>query len=335
MIPRIFCSISLMVTVAIADGQRSPSPHQTDRYTTYRSGAAIEELNPLAVSTQLNFPPHLKTVQAAIDYALQRSGYSVDWHHSRDAEQIFSQLKLPEVHRQLNLMTVHEVVQTLAGEAWQVSQDVVHRLLSIELREPHLLSLTSRENRPTSVYQDSEFKSESLSGADVESEPLSVSATPMIGSLDEIVTVHRSSITVKELIELLLPEGWSVHYEVSEQVLSQSLTSHAESSRRHALLALFKEINLKALFYPRDAVVLVVEKDGSSYQRNLLSKQMRGSASGSAQPGHTMSPKQMRAQESDRVQQSQAAPLRLPLEELVKEAKTLRALMDEMDADMK
>ena len=316
MIVRIFCSISLIITVAVADGQHSSPPYQTDRYTTYQSGAAIEELKPLAVPTQLNFPSHVKTVHAAIDYALRRSGYSVDWQHSRDAAQIFSQLKLPEVHRQLNLMTVREVVQTLAGEAWQVSEDTVHRLLSIGLREPQRLRLASADHRSTSVYQDSELESENLFSAEAENKPLSDSAMPMIGSLDEIVTVHRSSITVRELIELLLPAGWSVHYEVSEQVLSQSLTSHAESSRRHALLALFKEINLKALFYPRDAVVLVVEKDGSSYHHGLLSKHMRGKASANTQP-------------------SPAAPLSLPLEELVEEAKTLRALMQEMDTDVK
>ena len=88
-----------------------------------------------------------------------------------------------------------------------------------------------------------------------------IKAKESVGSLDEAVIVHYSSISVKELIEILIPEGWVVHYEVSAEILRQKLVSHAESSRRSALLSLFKELNLKALFYPGQAVVLVAEKE--------------------------------------------------------------------------
>ena len=93
-----------------------------------------------------------------------------------------------------------------------------------------------------------------------------------MGSLDEAVIVHYSSISVKELIEILIPEGWVVHYEVSEAVLNQKLVSHAESSRRNALSSLFKELKLKALFYPGQAVVLVAEKEPRSYDYRHSSK---------------------------------------------------------------
>lgn len=328
----------LVVGASIAGDPQSATQHRTDRYTVYQTGATIEELNPLAVFTQIHFPSQIKTVQAAIDYALERSGYRVDWQHSRTAKQILSELKLPAVHRRLHLMTVRDVVETLAGKVWQVSEDTVHRLLNIELREPQQIRQSVPEvwqtsSNPPSMSRLDEAQQPARNDwhapagnySEVHSEPfahrenqhtLAVGRSATVGSLDEIVTVHRSSITVKELIELLLPAGWTVHYEVSDMVLNQNLTSHAESSRRHALLALFKEINLKALFYPRDAVVLVIEKDYPSYQRDLAWERMRSQA--------LHSPKQ-----------SQATTSALPVQELVEDAKAIKDLMNEMEADLK
>ena len=48
-----------------------------------------------------------------------------------------------------------------------------------------------------------------------------IKAKEGVGSLDEPVIVHYSSISVKALIEILIPEGWVVHYEVSDAILKQ------------------------------------------------------------------------------------------------------------------
>ena len=106
---------------------------QVDRYTGYKTNATIEESNPLLVITQINFPSNIKTVYEAIDHALQRSGYRVDWQQSAEAYDIFSELEIPRVHKKLNLMTLKDAVATLAGEAWQLLVDSVNRKLVIQL----------------------------------------------------------------------------------------------------------------------------------------------------------------------------------------------------------
>ena len=435
---------------------------QVDRYTGYKTNATIEESNPLLVITQINFPSNIKTVHEAIDHALQRSGYRMDWRQSAEAYDIFSELEIPRVHKKLNLMTLKDAVATLAGEAWQLLVDSVNRKLVIQLHnyvpwhtasksngnEPIKLSSQSsvplmtqtRTNRDTidsfipmqtkrhnfrHEYSGSPSE-QSASGANIADNDVSLnsvapnkltanpvhfasdaniadndvslnsvapdeqaansvhfassanvadsdvslnsvapnepaanpvrlasdanvadsdafvnSVTPNelaanrvhslkaemstldsadlydemsnihrvqytpgyvesshtqlselseqapykgrvaarglwsvqpvikakegVGSLDEAVIVHYSSISVKELIEILIPEGWAVHYEVSDAILKQKLVSHAESSRRNALFSLFKELNLKALFYPGQAVVLVAEKEPKAF----------------------------------------------------------------------
>ena len=106
---------------------------QVDRYTGYKTNATLEEVNPLLVLTQINFPSAIKTVREAIDHALQRSGYRVDWQQSAEAYNVFSALDIPVVHRKLNLMTLKNAIATLAGEAWQLLVDSVNRKLVIRL----------------------------------------------------------------------------------------------------------------------------------------------------------------------------------------------------------
>ena len=107
---------------------------KVDRYTSYQAHATIEEINPLLVVTQINFPSDIKTVSDAIEHSLQRSGYQIDWQQSAEAYDIFSVLEMPIVHRKLNLMTLKDAIATLAGEAWQLLVDSVNRKLVIQLR---------------------------------------------------------------------------------------------------------------------------------------------------------------------------------------------------------
>ncbi len=128
------CTITTVAAEANSIGHSSHDRRlQVDRYTGYKTNAALEEVNPLLVLTQINFPSAIKTVQEAIDHALQRSGYRVDWRQSFEAYNIFSGLDIPVVHRKLNLMTLKDAIATLAGEAWQLLVDSVNRKLIIQL----------------------------------------------------------------------------------------------------------------------------------------------------------------------------------------------------------
>ena len=447
-------NISIVTSVAAEANSLGQSSHdrrlQVDRYTGYKTNAALEEVNPLLVLTQINFPSAVKTVQEAIDHALQRSGYRVDWQQSSEAYNIFSRLDIPAVHKKLNLMTLKDAIATLTGEAWQLIVDSVNRKLIIQLHadmpwqvadgfddsgthrlypeesispapqaqanrypfdNPTSLQTELNHYRPDNsvsaqtelnhhpsdnfvfapleqkhfqheypvlpgeqllsdtnmAYDDvsentvihdgsaadvvysGEAKTETLisDNADLYDETSDrsrnqygeenirpyhliktsyvdnanlpdnipnihrVQYTPQhsespyaglsrqdkqipteiddiapdlwsvqpvikakegVGSLDEAVIVHYSSISVKNLIEVLIPEGWVVHYEVPDAILKQKLVSHAESSRRNALSSLFKELNLRALFYPGQAVVVVAEKEPKSYDYGHFAK---------------------------------------------------------------
>ena len=388
---------------------------QVDRYTGYKTDATLEEVNPLLVLTQINFPSAIKTVQQAIDHALQRSGYRMDWQQSSEAYDIFSGLDMPLVHRKLNLMTLKDAIATLAGEAWQLLIDSVNRKLLIQQYSDVSWQTTKHPNGSNTfkVYPEKSISSVEQMGANrylandfmpaqaeqnrlqhgylnlpekqslldkniiddnirasavIDDEPVAdpaylektktptlydvdlhdetqdrprnqntrgnikphheatisyvddakssdritnirrvqyapeysnlphtelneqtptkehditsdlwsvrpvIKAKEGVGSLDEAVIVHYSSISVKDLIEILIPKGWVVHYEVSDATLKQKLVSHAESSRRDALSSLFKELNLKALFYPGQAVVVVAEKTPKSYNYSHPSK---------------------------------------------------------------
>jgi len=564
------CCAAAASQIHFNDQQSGDRQLQVDRYTGYKTSATMEEVNPLLVITQINFPSQVKTVHDAIEHALYRSGYRVDWQQSTQASDIFSELEIPIVHRKLNLMTLKDALSTLVGSAWRIYIDSVNRKLIIQLHDDvpwqiamhskmqdaypapqrasvalaqpaqsdnDVLAATATPNprpegkgvplkqsthngsrvypnasvalaqpapsdndgltttatpgalpeskgvpltQPTHnesrVYpnasvalaqpaqadsdvltatatpgelpeskgaplkqpthnksraypnaslalaqpappdndglaatampgalpesKDSSLKQPTHNGSRiypnasvalaqlappdndvltatttpgalpeskgvplkqpthngsriypnasvVPAEPYELSWQPTasvdfvdrkipswnidssdavphvglvqymptpqyvqsdeskastinqppadkndannnhnnlwsveplikakegIGSLDEAVIVHYSSISVKELIEILIPDGWAVHYEVSDAILKQKMVSHAESSRRSALLSLFKELNLKALFYPGQAVVLVAEKEPRSLSSSNFSQ---------------------------------------------------------------
>ena len=410
---------------------------QVDRYTAYKANATVEEINPLLVITQINFPSEAKTVYDAIEHALQRSGYRVDWRQSAEAYDIFSELEMPAVHRKLNLMTLKDAITTLAGDAWQILVDSVNRKLVIRLldsvtwqiadnshigepltlqrgtsvplgqdaqindetvkftepvrtsapsfeyenpslsmrqatsetqvvyrdvlaepshhaalpNQPSIDSAVFSEDRiPTNNNADSDngmsnirhvqyipghvnphdtkraetdkhISDEAHTDKNLWSVQSAITAKEGVGSLDEAVIVHYDSISVKELIEILIPEGWVVHYEISDAILKQKLVSHAESSRRSALLSLFKELNLKALFYPGQAVVLVAEKEPRAQSFSY----------DNSPPFKTLENRDLDTLAEDISKTPDASQSQLEVDTILHSAKMIKNLMDEME----
>ena len=610
------CYTSVFAAQTYLNSQMPPERRvQVDRYTGYKTNATLEEVNPLLVMTQINFPSRIQTVHDAIEHALHHSGYRVDWQQSAEAHDVFSELKMPLVHRKLNLMTLKDAITTLSGAPWQILIDSVNRKLIIRLdgdvawqiasssktedslnvprwasaslnesatmdhrtissnlsiqaksgdggvmiqqiadqmmpqdggvmtqqiadqmmpqdggvmiqqitdqmmpqdggvmtqqiadqmmpqdggvmtqqiadqmmpqdggvmtqqiadqmmpqdggvmtqqiadqmmpqdggvmtqqitdqmmpqdggvmtqqiadqmmpqdggvmtqqiadqmmpqdggvmtqqiadqmmpqdggvmtqqivqetniayrdmvsvpvessdmpsEQPsitwvdfagggtprhddidlhrkipniHRVQYIPERDAPRYIQPDSTKLSESDSRVMYKNhtdnqlwsvQPL-IKAKEGIGSLDEAVIVHYSSISVRELIEILIPEGWVVHYEVSDAILKQKLVSHAESSRRSALSSLFKELNLKALFYPGQAVVLVAEKTSSSnsrYTPRSKSIDKSGYDRASEPLSDTPSPAVSRPQ----------------LDNILKDAQTIKNLMDNLELNTK
>ena len=87
----------------------------------------------LATTLTIRFPERIRTLGEAVRYLLQRSGYRLAKVQSigPDTVTLFA-LPLPAVHRNLGPMTLRDALETLAGPAFNLVQDPVHRLVTFE-----------------------------------------------------------------------------------------------------------------------------------------------------------------------------------------------------------
>lgn len=106
---------------------------QVGRYSLYAATPTKAQRDLLAVTTTVRFPEGIQTVGEAVRYLLERSGYRLAQTESivPDAMVLFA-LPLPAVHQQLGPMTLRDALETLAGPAFNLVQDPVHRLITYE-----------------------------------------------------------------------------------------------------------------------------------------------------------------------------------------------------------
>jgi type IV pili sensor histidine kinase/response regulator len=108
---------------------------QVGRYSTVPAEPLPEQIHLLDAMVTLNFPKsHVKTVGDAIDHLLRQSGYQIaDAYASDPAVEILMSRPLPEVQRQLGPCPLRDALSTLAGPAYQLVVDPLHRLVSFEV----------------------------------------------------------------------------------------------------------------------------------------------------------------------------------------------------------
>jgi len=85
----------------------------------------------LEATVTIQLPARIQTIGEAVRYILQRSGYRLAAAESTgpDTLALFA-LPLPAVHRHLGPMTLRAALETLAGPAFHLVQDPVHRLIT-------------------------------------------------------------------------------------------------------------------------------------------------------------------------------------------------------------
>ncbi len=106
---------------------------QVDRYSMYSATPTAAQKDLLAATVTLRFPDRIQTVGESIRYLLQRSGYRVAAPDiAEDETRVLFALPLPAVHRSLGPMSLRDALLTLAGPAFQLVQDPVHRLITFE-----------------------------------------------------------------------------------------------------------------------------------------------------------------------------------------------------------
>jgi len=106
---------------------------QVGRYSVIAAVPTKAQVDLLATALTIRFPERIQTLGEAVRYLLQRSGYRLAKVESigPDTVMLFA-LPLPAVHRSLGPMTLKDALETLAGPAFNLVQDPVHRLVTFE-----------------------------------------------------------------------------------------------------------------------------------------------------------------------------------------------------------
>ena len=118
---------------AVASVNLQANDLQVGRYSLISATPTEAQAALLAATITVRFPERIQTVGEAVPYLLQRSGYRLATTESigPDTAALFA-LPLPAVHRNLGPMTLRDALEILAGSAFHLVQDPVHRLITFE-----------------------------------------------------------------------------------------------------------------------------------------------------------------------------------------------------------
>lgn len=106
---------------------------QTGRYSMLSAVPTQAQADLLATTVTVQLPTRIQTIGEAVRYLLQRSGYRLAAVESTEPDTLaLFALSLPAVHRHLGPMTLRDALETLAGPAFHLVQDPVHRLIAFE-----------------------------------------------------------------------------------------------------------------------------------------------------------------------------------------------------------
>lgn len=106
---------------------------RTDRYTLTRIEATSDQQRPLMAITTLSFGREVLTVGDAIKETLLGSGFQ--WQSPDNQDQLLNSLPLPAVVREMGPIRLADALQTIAGEAWQLRTDNLHRVVWFEMND--------------------------------------------------------------------------------------------------------------------------------------------------------------------------------------------------------
>jgi len=111
---------------------------QTGRYSHVANEPVQAQKNPLKVVVNTRLPTTVQTVEQAVTFLLDRSGYHLaDYSVLTPQARTLMSHDLPAVHRQIGPMTLDKALETLAGEAFQLVVDPVNRKVAF-IADPSL-----------------------------------------------------------------------------------------------------------------------------------------------------------------------------------------------------
>ena len=106
---------------------------QVGRYSLFAATPTEAQANLLEATITVQFLDRIRTVGEAVQHLLQQSGYRLaDPEATRPESTYLFALALPAVQRSLGPMTLKRALETLAGPAFHLVEDPVHRLVAFE-----------------------------------------------------------------------------------------------------------------------------------------------------------------------------------------------------------
>jgi len=124
---------ALAVLALVSSSVASAAELQVGRYATVPASPTQAQIQLLSAIVDVAFPTPVVTVGQAVHYLLQPSGYWLSPQvTSEPIREMLLGLPLPEPHRALGPMPLQTALETLAGPAFRLVEDPVHRLVSFE-----------------------------------------------------------------------------------------------------------------------------------------------------------------------------------------------------------
>lgn len=122
------------IWMMIAQGATAATPedrYAISRYTTINTTPEVRQSNPLLTVVSFSFPPTVETVGQAINYTIQQTGYTLaEMSNLPESTKVMLTLPLPSVQRKFSYVTVQAALKTLAGDAFLLLVDPVHRVVT-------------------------------------------------------------------------------------------------------------------------------------------------------------------------------------------------------------
>lgn len=121
------------LSVATESAVGIPMDTQVGRYSVMAAQPAPGQQNLLAVTRTIRMPKDVHSVGEAVRWVLQPSGYRLAGEEQLSAEvRAMLTLPLPAAHRHFDALPLHTVLELIAGPAFHLVEDPVHRLIAFE-----------------------------------------------------------------------------------------------------------------------------------------------------------------------------------------------------------
>ena len=131
--------IQIFIFTLMVSMSSSAQMIEIDRYTLMSPEPQAEELDPLSVNVELAFPPNIITVEDAVVFVLENSGWVLAVNESSDNSlSLTLDRPLPKVHRRLSFMPLRSVLQVLVGQYYVPVEDPLRRIYTFDLKDEYM-----------------------------------------------------------------------------------------------------------------------------------------------------------------------------------------------------